>query len=368
MRHSTILAKNREALRCLIKFTTGVRENRCPLAQYRRLPIDRMVDLARYNKVGYALYHVLSCPLCRRKITARQRSLLRGHLVADAPKRALFRALELQQLQHLLRLHKIRAVFFKDFRAALHLRNYQERPQGSDIDMLVWARDADRLAVEYRKRGYRVVHYPPKEYNAVSPRTQLAIDIQKTIAYRHYGDAFPLDQPGIDKLTALCLSGGKPYLSLELLLITQVVRFWSNNFARGLRQLQDIAELSLRLEHEISWRYVQKTLDQLGYYSRYVVILLVAQKIFGYTDIPAAVRGQGVPLRLRLAAWFMDETDVSYLENFTLWHNRYSQRAKRYYMRYVFYTFLSDTRHSIFRLVRPRLLWAAAHKIIERFL
>lgn len=347
-----------QALTCIVRLMGASNSDTCPFLLRKTIPISLMRQLARYNKVSFAMIHFLTCRHCKSILSETEERIIQKMFQQNKLQHILLFTHEMRLFQKTLKTFGIKYVFFKNMRSASDIPSYRRGASGSDIDILVHKSDAEVLLRIYRQRKYTLILYEPKEFNAINPRTHVSIDIHKTIAYPHYGDPLASDRGGIRQLNRLCLASETTYLSVELLLISKVVRFWSNDLVRELRQIQDVMEISLRYEKTMSWFYVRKTLTELGYYSRYVTMLLLAKKIFGYTKMPHLIQRKDIPLRLVFLVWLLAVDDVSYLEDFFFWRNRFSDRASRYYIQYLFMTFFSDTRYPIARVFRPRLLMA----------
>ncbi len=332
-------------------------DTQCPFLLQKRLPIRQMIQIARYNKVSFILKHMITCEHCQHIITKNDRTYLQHMFTYMRPRTALLLNYEKILFEHTAKKLHAPYVFFKTLERA----HTKDKALGSDIDVLVHISDIPRIVTFYKAQGYKVRAYDPKEYNLISPKTALSIDIHKTIAYPHTGNIPQKDNLVIKSLNAECFTLGTHCLPKELFVVVQTVRFWTNDLGRGLRQLQDILETSIIYEEEIDWDVLVKKLIACGYYSRYITALLLGKKMFAVPHLPAYIEKRNIPLRVSLLVWLLDIVDVSYVDDFMKWESKDSTISKKYHLHYVFVNFMADLDYSFFRLFRPQLLKEFMH-------
>ncbi len=337
----------------------------CPLLGCTKLSIQELRQFARYNKVSFVLSHMITCTHCKALLSTQEFIDVRNSLHHTKPIQLLLFEHELIVFHRLAETRGIRYVLLKDTRNVPDILSCRYHTLGSDVDILVRDTYFPLLKKIYSNMGYSCVEYKHKEMNVTSPQTMVTVDIHKTIAYPHYGNLLEMDANAVTKINMICLNGQTPFLSKETLLIVQIVRFWSNDFALGLRQILDILEISLRYEEAISWPYVITTLADLGYLSRYIAVLYIGKKIFSYPRLPKAIQSIPISFRIPLLANILDVTDVSYVNDFREWNTTYRRQSYWYHLRYLFITYVFDTRYAITRIIRPRFILIIFYLVLK---
>ncbi len=327
----------------------------CPFqTRTKKLPIRRIATLARYNKLTIALTHITMCNHCKTLVSHKEYREIQN-IIKEKPTHLLLITQEKRVFETLAKKLHIPYVYIKDRTNLQDTFAARHHMVGTDLDILVSPADIPTLSSWYKNHGYNVVHYPNKEINCINKKTQISVDIHETIAYSHSQEPLMNDVLAIDEVTTMCLSSKTPYLSVDMLLLTAIVRFWSNDLARGLRHIIDILELSYLYEDTLSWETLIPTLQRLGYYTRYLYLLLLGKTLFGIDKFPTFLTHAYIPKRIRLAANLTSITDCMYTNDFTKWHTKkYQLDAKRSFEHYLFLTHLTDIRYPLTRLVHPR--------------
>jgi len=354
---TTTEKENKEIARDLLLLLQSLDTTICPFqTQRNKLPIRPLAILARYNKLTIALSHITTCTHCQTLISPKEYKKIQN-ITSQKPTHLLLLAQEKRVFEKVAKKLHIRYVYIKDKTNLQETFATRHHIGGTDLDVLVTPSAIPKLISWYKHNGYRVVSYPNKEINCINKKTQISVDIHETIAYPHSQNPLKKDVLAIDEVTAMCLSSKTPYLSVDMLLLTAIVRFWSNDLARGVRHIIDILELSYLYENTISWETLIPTLQRLGYYTRFLYLMLLGKTLFGIPRTIQFLTHASIPKRIRLAASLADINDILYTNDFTKWHTKkYQPDAKNSFNHYLFLTYLTDTRYPLTRLVHPRCI------------
>lgn len=357
-RNSTNNNQNIEdALHCAILLLYALETNVCPFqTRTKKFPIKLIRDVARYNKLTISLTHIATCAHCQSLVSQQGYKDIQS-IQKNAPAKHLLLIHERHVFERVAKRLHIPYVYVKDRHEAPQTFSIRHGIVGTDIDVLVDPSSIAKVTVWYKNNGYNVIDYKDKEINVINKKTHIALDIHKTIAYPHSGEMFQQDREAVSDVTAMCMRSKNPYLSLDMLLLTSIIRFFTNDIARGLKSILDILELSYIYEDKISWETLIPMLQRLGYYTRYLYILRLGKRLFHIPRMPWFLTSAYIPKRVACAVATTSLTDCVYMDDFCKWNTKaYQQRARVYYERYLFLTYLADIRYPLTALLHPRYI------------
>lgn len=241
---------------------------------FKQFPISEkaLFLVAESNKAITYLDHILGCKNCLRHFTSEFVQKLKEHF-----KKSILISWQKEKIgQDVLSISQAigtKAVSLKEYAGSVKLR----KNVTYDIDLLVRRKDFKKLLTALFVFGYRTKNLPPQEVQLLHKKHKIVLDL-------HHNSSIPrgliFSKLLTQKIsTELIRNSKNGMITLEFLILSAVIRLWTNDFIHGLRKIYEISMI-LSGDKDLDWVKLESISKEYGFWNEVVLIMYIGKNIF----------------------------------------------------------------------------------------